>query len=53
MRRQKYLDTLYDEDWLLERGLYDQAAQQRTVRLCQAYEESVRLAAFDTEQTGA
>ncbi|MEU7216165.1 cysteine synthase family protein [Nocardia iowensis] len=50
---EKYLDTVYDDDWLHERGLYDRAAQQRTVRLLRAYDESVRLAAYGVERTGA
>ncbi|GAA5059493.1 PLP-dependent cysteine synthase family protein [Nocardia callitridis] len=50
---EKYLDTVYNEEWLLQRGLYDEAAQQRIARLWRAYDESVLLAAFDTEQTGA
>nr|WP_223885741.1 cysteine synthase family protein [Nocardia colli] len=48
---EKYLDTVYDDDWLRERGLYDEAAQQRITRLCRAYDESVRLAAV--ERAGA
>ncbi|MEU4434077.1 PLP-dependent cysteine synthase family protein [Nocardia rhamnosiphila] len=50
---EKYLDTVYDEDWLTARGLYDRAAQQRIVRLCRAYDESVRLAALDLRRQGA
>lgn len=41
---EKYLDTVYDEEWLLARGLYDEAAERRTLRLLRAYDESVRLA---------
>ncbi|MFG1797210.1 PLP-dependent cysteine synthase family protein [Nocardia sp. NPDC049149] len=50
---EKYLDTVYDDDWLCERGLFDRAAQQRIARLCQAYDESVRLATYRVERTGA
>ncbi|WP_328394654.1 PLP-dependent cysteine synthase family protein [Nocardia sp. NBC_00416] len=50
---EKYLDTVYDEDWLAARGLYDQSAHQRIVRLCRAYDESVRLASTDLVRTGA
>ncbi len=50
---EKYLDTVYDEDWLHARGLYDRAAQQRITRLLTAYDESVRLAADDLERAGA
>jgi cystathionine beta-synthase len=49
---EKYLDTVYDEDWLLARGLFDEAAQQRIARLFGAYEESMRLAAGDIARTG-
>ncbi|CAM4444917.1 cysteine synthase family protein [Nocardia ninae] len=49
---EKYLDTVYDDDWLRERGLLDRAAQQRIIRLCRAYDESVRLAAYSV-RTGA
>ncbi|MFI9510996.1 PLP-dependent cysteine synthase family protein [Nocardia sp. NPDC052566] len=50
---EKYLDTVYDEQWLIDRGVYDQAAHQRMIRLLRAYDESVRLAALDTATTGA
>ncbi|WP_280267257.1 PLP-dependent cysteine synthase family protein [Nocardia wallacei] len=47
---EKYLDSVYDDDWLLERGLLDHLAHQRTKRLLTAYDDSVRLAA--AERTG-
>ncbi|MGW0182732.1 PLP-dependent cysteine synthase family protein [Nocardia sp. NPDC003345] len=50
---EKYLDSVYDEDWLSARGLYDQAARQRVIRLFRAYDESVRLANIDIERAGA
>ncbi len=50
---EKYLDSVYDEDWLVARGLYDRATEQRIVRLFRAYDESLRLAALDLERTGA
>lgn len=50
---EKYLDTVYDEGWLHERGLCDRAARQRITRLLHAYDESVRLAADDLERAGA
>ncbi|BEK98397.1 PLP-dependent cysteine synthase family protein [Nocardia seriolae] len=52
---EKYLDTVYDDDWLLERDLYDEAATQRVLRMLRAYDESVRLAECGVcaaEQTG-
>jgi cystathionine beta-synthase len=44
---EKYLDTIYDDDWLRERELLNEAAHQRVSRLFDAYRESVRLAASD------
>ncbi|WP_194820319.1 PLP-dependent cysteine synthase family protein [Nocardia sp. XZ_19_385] len=49
---EKYLDTVYDEDWLLARGLYSEAAQQRVLRLFDAYDASLRLAAADACRAG-
>jgi cystathionine beta-synthase len=42
---EKYLDTLYNDDWLRERHLLNEAAHQRLSRLFTAYQESIRLAA--------
>lgn len=42
---EKYLDTLYNDDWLRERHLLNEAAHQRLNRLFTAYQESIRLAA--------
>ncbi|RDI50772.1 PLP-dependent cysteine synthase family protein [Nocardia mexicana] len=42
---EKYLDSVYDDDWLLERGLLDHLAHQRIKRLLTAYDDSVQLAA--------
>lgn len=50
---EKYLDTVYDEEWLVARGLYDEAAQRRIGRLFAAYDESLRLAEFDSARTGS
>lgn len=41
---EKYLDTIYNDDWLRERQLLDDAAHQRLHRLLDAYRESIRLA---------
>ncbi|WP_244497947.1 PLP-dependent cysteine synthase family protein [Aureimonas sp. AU40] len=49
---EKYLDTLYDDDWLRERGLLNEPAHQRLHRLLAAFEESRRLAAIDHARTG-
>lgn len=53
---EKYLDTVYDDDWLLARNLYDEATTQRVLRLLRAYDESVQLAECAicaVEQTGS
>ena len=44
---EKYLDTIYDNDWLRARELLDDAAHQRLHRLLNAYSDSVRIAARD------
>ncbi|MBB5915875.1 cystathionine beta-synthase [Nocardia transvalensis] len=49
---EKYLDSVYDDAWLLERGLLDHLAHQRIARLLAAYDDSVGLAATDLERTG-
>ncbi|MFI6867974.1 PLP-dependent cysteine synthase family protein [Nocardia sp. NPDC050406] len=41
---EKYLDSVYDDEWLLTRGLRNDAVQQRIRRLFTAYDESLRLA---------
>ncbi|MBB4000709.1 PLP-dependent cysteine synthase family protein [Aureimonas pseudogalii] len=49
---EKYLDTVYDDAWLLERGLLNEPAHQRLNRLLAAFEESQRLAMIDHARTG-
>ena len=49
---EKYLDTVYDDAWLMERGLLNEPAHQRLHRLLAAFEESRRLAAIDHARTG-
>lgn len=44
---EKYLDTIYDDDWLRARDLLDEAAHRRTQRLFDAFADSVRIAASD------
>lgn len=44
---EKYLDTMYDDDWLRARGLLDEAAHRRLHRLLDAYADSVHIAAAD------
>ena len=49
---EKYLETIYDDAWLRERGLLNEAAHQRLFRLLDAYRDSQRLAAADLRRTG-
>jgi cystathionine beta-synthase len=44
---EKYLDSIFNDDWLRERQLLNHATQQRLLRLFDAYQESMRLAATD------
>ncbi|WP_019202905.1 PLP-dependent cysteine synthase family protein [Tsukamurella sp. 1534] len=44
---EKYLDSVYDDDWLRERGVFDELAHRRVHRWFAAYDESVRAAARD------
>nr|WP_198026452.1 cysteine synthase family protein [Bradyrhizobium sp. ARR65] len=41
---EKYLDSIYNDDWLRERHLLNEAAHQRLHRLFDAYRDSVQLA---------
>jgi cystathionine beta-synthase len=41
---EKYLDTLYNDDWLMERQLLSDAAHQRVERLLDSYRDSIRFA---------
>jgi cystathionine beta-synthase len=41
---EKYLDSIYDDDWLRSKGLMSEGADQRLSGLFDAYQESVRLA---------
>ncbi|MEU0539531.1 cysteine synthase family protein [Nocardia sp. NPDC005978] len=50
---EKYLDTVYDDQWLAARGLLDEALGQRITRWCRAYDESVRLAGAAGSGVGA
>ncbi|AHH17937.1 putative cysteine synthase [Nocardia nova SH22a] len=50
---EKYLDTMYDDDWLRARELLDEAAHRRLHRLLQAYADSVDIAAADLCKAGA
>jgi cystathionine beta-synthase len=43
---EKYLDTIFNDDWLMERQLLSETAHQRVHRLFDAYLESIRLAAM-------
>ncbi|MEV5650656.1 cysteine synthase family protein [Nocardia sp. NPDC052254] len=44
---EKYLDSIYDDDWLRDRRLLDEAAHRRLHRLLNAYADSVGIAAAD------
>ncbi len=44
---EKYLDTIFDEDWLRARNLLNEAAHQRLYRLLHAYADSVGIAESD------
>jgi cystathionine beta-synthase len=44
---EKYLDSIYDDDWLRARNLLSDAAHQRLYRLLYAYADSIRIAAAD------
>ncbi|MFC9896023.1 PLP-dependent cysteine synthase family protein [Nocardia sp. NPDC127579] len=47
---EKYLDTVYDAGWLRDRGLYSESAQRRVIRMLDAYDASVQLAAADVHR---
>lgn len=47
-----YLDTVYDDAWLMERGLLNEPAHQRLHRLLAAFEASQRPATIDHARTG-
>ncbi|MFK4259986.1 PLP-dependent cysteine synthase family protein [Agrobacterium tumefaciens] len=42
---EKYLDTVYNDDWLQERQLLSEPAHRRINRMFEAYRESIRMAA--------
>lgn len=44
---EKYLDSVYDNDWLRERGVLDELAHRRVERWFTTYAVSVRVAARD------
>ncbi|MDF0531936.1 cysteine synthase family protein [Tsukamurella sp. 8F] len=44
---EKYLDSVYDDDWLAARGVLDEPAHRRVRRWLNAYDESVRVADDD------
>ncbi|WP_406636035.1 PLP-dependent cysteine synthase family protein [Amycolatopsis sp. WGS_07] len=44
---EKYLDSVYDDEWLRERGVLDELAHRRVERWFTAYEASVGVAAQD------
>ncbi|AYG70031.1 MULTISPECIES: cysteine synthase family protein [unclassified Rhizobium] len=50
---EKYLDTIFNDDWLMERQLLSEVAHQRAHGLFDAYLESIRLAAIAPAKTEA
>lgn len=50
---EKYLDSVYDDDWLRERQLLDELAHLRLHRLFDAYCDSVHLASRTLAAVGA
>jgi cystathionine beta-synthase len=50
---EKYLDSVYNDEWLRERHLLDELAHQRLHRLFDAYRDSVRLASRTLAAVGA
>ncbi|OLP54663.1 cysteine synthase [Rhizobium rhizosphaerae] len=50
---EKYLDSIFDDDWLRERRLLDELAERRIDRLFNAYSESTRLGAAALMARGA
>lgn len=42
---EKYLDSVFNDEWLRDRNLFDESAHQRLHRLLDAYLESIPLAA--------
>ncbi|MGY5811259.1 PLP-dependent cysteine synthase family protein [Rhizobium sp. LEGMi198b] len=50
---EKYLDTIYDDEWLRERHLFDETAHRRLHRLFDAYRESIYLASRTAAAVGA
>ncbi len=44
---EKYLDSLYDDAWLAQRGVLDELAHRRMDRLFATYDESIRVAELD------
>jgi cystathionine beta-synthase len=47
---EKYLDSVFDDDWLRARGVLDEPAHRRVERWFDTYATSVEVAAAD-EQT--
>lgn len=50
---EKYLDSVYDDDWLKERGLLSERTDKRISGLMDAYRHSVQLASASFTRTGA
>ncbi|MCK7616032.1 PLP-dependent cysteine synthase family protein [Roseibium sediminicola] len=50
---EKYLDSVFNDDWLMERHLLDETAHQRLSRLIDAYQDSIRLSSEPLIAIGA
>jgi cystathionine beta-synthase len=50
---EKYLDSVYNDEWLCERHLLDELAHLRLHRLFDAYSDSIRLASRTLAAVGA
>lgn len=50
---EKYLDSVYDDDWLKERNLLDEAKHMGVDSLFDAYRESIRLSVAPSLAAGA
>lgn len=50
---EKYLDSIFNDEWLMERHLLDEMAHQRLSRLFDAYQDSISLSSEPLMAIGA
>lgn len=50
---EKYLDTVFDDDWMCERDLLDPVADEEITRLLERYGRSVRARGSEVVKTGS